>query len=100
VLTLAQSDLEATPYYHCVSRCVRRAFLCGHDRFTGRRIDHRKGWIVGKLTALTDVFAVQEVRLEDRSTGSGAHLRDLRRCADWYQIYSGVTAASPYSCLI
>ena len=54
-----QIDIDATPYYHCISRCVRRAFLCGHDRSTGRRFDHRKGWIVEKLAALTDVFAVR-----------------------------------------
>jgi putative transposase len=59
-----QIDIEATPYYHCISRCVRRAFLCGRDRLTDKSFDHRKGWIVEKLADLCAViFACAFVRM-------------------------------------
>ena len=54
----SQIDIDATPYYHCISRCVRRAFLCGDDVASGHNFDHRKGWVVEKLAELADIFAV------------------------------------------
>jgi len=53
-----QIDCSVTPYYHCINRCVRRAFLCGEDALTGRSYEHRKQWVVDQLKVLSDVFAM------------------------------------------
>jgi len=53
-----QIDPVATPYYHCISRCVRRAFLCGDDRYSGKNFDHRKAWVVERLRFLAKIFCI------------------------------------------
>ncbi|MGE4349674.1 MAG: transposase [Candidatus Berkiella sp.] len=61
-MTLARSEqinLEATPYYHVVNRCVRRSWLCGFDKSTNTDYSHRKAWIVDRLKYLADVFAIK-----------------------------------------
>ncbi len=42
---------EDTAYYHCMSRCVRRAFLCGSDPLTIRSYEHRRQWVLEGLTS-------------------------------------------------
>ena len=53
-----QISVSDTPYYHCIGRCVRRAFLCGEDPITGQNYEHRRQWIVDKLAELSEVFAI------------------------------------------
>ncbi|WP_421180274.1 transposase [Aeromonas enteropelogenes] len=60
-MTIARSrqiSLADTPYYHVVSRCVRRAFLCGQDNHSGQSYEHRRQWVADKLGQLSQVFAI------------------------------------------
>ena len=54
-MTVARAHLvdpSVTRWYHCVTRCVRRAFLLGEEGCD------RKGWIERRLEELAEIFAV------------------------------------------
>jgi REP element-mobilizing transposase RayT len=99
-------SLDDTPWYHVVSRCVRRAFLCGMDSHSGRSFEHRRGWIVDRLRQLAGVFAVDVaayavmsnhfhivVRVDAERAQGWDRDEVLRR---WTQIFSGPELVQRY----
>ena len=54
-----QISISDTPYYHVVSRCVRRSFLCGTDDVTGKSYEHRRSWIENRIRILSSIFDIE-----------------------------------------
>lgn len=52
-------DSKVPLFYHIISRCVRRAFLTGRDKRSGRDYSHRKQWFIDRLRHLAPSFAVE-----------------------------------------
>ncbi len=50
--------LTETSYYHCFSRCVRRAFLCGVDALSDKSNQHRREWVERQILAQSQAFCV------------------------------------------
>lgn len=60
-MTQARSHLVSLPntcWYHVVTRCVRRAYLCGYDRVSNKNFNHRRDWVLDKISELAHVFAI------------------------------------------
>jgi REP element-mobilizing transposase RayT len=50
-------DAHHAGSYHCVARCVRRAWLCGDDAYLKQNFDHRKQWLEDRIKLLGEIFA-------------------------------------------
>lgn len=46
-------------FYHLISRCVRRSWLCGYDNYLRRDFSHRKQWLMKRMKFLAQFFAVE-----------------------------------------
>lgn len=92
-------SLDTTPFYHCRSRCVRRAFLCGKDSVTGNCYEHRRQFIEDKLLLLAKIFAIDicsyaimsnhyhAVVFVDREQAQG--WTDLEVAQRWHCLFKG-----------
>ena len=94
-----QVSLDATPYYHCTSRCVRRAFLCGFDTVTNKDYEHRRQWIEDRIHFLAEVFCVDVCAYAVMSNHlhlvlhinqhKASTLSDLEVSQRWHRLYKG-----------
>lgn len=102
----SQVSLSATHYYHCISRCVRRAFLCGEDKVTGKSYEHRRQWVEDKLLFLSQVFAIDicaysvmsnhvhtVLFIDENEAESWSTEQVLSR---WHQIFKGTLLTQSY----
>ena len=101
-----QVSLSATPYYHCVSRCVRRAFLCGTDISTQQNFEHRRGWLENELLKQAQVFAIDIAAYAIMSNHYHVVLHINKQQADswtfdevierWHSLYKGNALSQRY----
>ena len=101
-----QVSLDTTPYYHCTSRCVRRAFLCGYDALTNTDYEHRRQWVEDRIHLLAEVFCIDvcayavmsnHLHLVLHINQQKARVLTAKEvCARWHRIFKGTLLTQKY----
>lgn len=101
--------LEETAYYHCVSRCVRQAYLCGKNPVTNSCYEHRRQWVEDRLLLLAEVFAIDVCAYAVMSNHTHLVLHVNSCKADgwslsevikrWHRIHKGTVLSNQYMVL-
>ena len=102
----SQISLADTKYYHCISRCVRRAFLCGYDTASGQCFEHRRQWVEDKIFFLASVFCIDicayvvmsnhfhlVLHIDDKKA---KQLSDKEVLERWHKLFSGTMLTQQY----
>ncbi len=93
-------SLQDTPWYHVVSRCVRRAFLCGDDAHSGQNFDHRRQWMVDWILRLSAIFSIDVATYAVMSNHSSScgWMRNGLKAGQWRRSCSGGHSCLPARC--
>ena len=94
-----EATLQFTPYFHCTSRCVRGAYLCGVNKETGEDFTHRRRWLRARLLKLATVFSIKLAAFAIMENHFHVVLKVDRETADswsnteviqrWHRIFKG-----------
>jgi REP element-mobilizing transposase RayT len=103
----SQVSVEDTPMYHCCSRVIRRAFLCGDDMFSGKNYDHRRAWVEAQLLKLAEVFAIDVAAFAVMSNHLHVVLSidiyqanswsDVEVISHWHQLFKGTDTTKKFA---
>ncbi len=102
-----QVSLSDTPFYHCVSRTVRRAFLCGKDNYSGQCFEHRRDWIEKRLRLLVQAFAIDIAAYAVMSNHLHVVLKvdvetaeawsDMQVVKQWHRVFGGTVLTQRFA---
>ena len=100
-------SIEDTPFYHCISRCIRMAWLTGVDKYSGKSYEHRREWVESRILELAQIFAIDVAAYVVMSNHLHLVLKvdifeanswtDKEVVAHWHQLFKGTEVTQKFA---